>query len=163
MGGEDGGRLLFWILMLFNAWSIFVCFRKFICHLVAFCTLIVFGVGYFCVFLAPKRSLLEMVPYRWKTKYNVEIVLDACDEILVQILIGRRSPWILGLHHTDQVLGNFINLISCKQIGHLSKTITTTEQVLTDWMTNTFYTIGIKLTSNGHRALSARLWKSIVN
>ena len=84
----------------------------------------------------------------------MEVVLDACDEILVQILIGWWSPWILGLHHTDQVLGDFINLIARKQIGDLQKTTTTTEQVLTDWMTNIFYTIRIKLTSNGHRALS---------
>lgn len=87
----------------------------------------------------------------------MEVVLDACDEILVQILIGRWSPWILDLHHTDQVLGNFINFISRKQIGDLPKTTTATEQVLTDWMTNIFYTTRIELTSNGHRALSARL------
>jgi len=49
----------------------------------------------------------------------MQVVLDASDEVVIQIFIGWWSPWILGLHDVYQILSDLINLIPGKQIGHL--------------------------------------------
>lgn len=49
----------------------------------------------------------------------MQVVLDAGDEVVIKILIGWWSLWILSLHDTYQVLCDLINLVSGKQIGHL--------------------------------------------
>ena len=49
----------------------------------------------------------------------MQVVLDTSDEVVIQILIGWRSPWILCLHDIYQILSDLINFIPGKQIGHL--------------------------------------------
>ena len=49
----------------------------------------------------------------------MQVVLDTSDEVVIQILIGWWSPWILGLHDIYQILSDLINLIPSEQIGHL--------------------------------------------
>ena len=49
----------------------------------------------------------------------MQIVLDTSDKVVIQILIGWWSPWILGLHDIYQILSDLVNLVSSEQIGHL--------------------------------------------
>lgn len=49
----------------------------------------------------------------------MQVVLDSSDEVVIQILIGRWSPWILGLHDIYQILSDLIDLVPSEQIGHL--------------------------------------------
>ena len=49
----------------------------------------------------------------------MQVILDTSDEVVIKILISWWSPWILSLHHIDQILGDLINLVPSEQIGHL--------------------------------------------
>lgn len=49
----------------------------------------------------------------------MQVILDSSDEVVIQILIGRWSPWILGLHDIYQILSDLIDLVPSEQIGHL--------------------------------------------
>ena len=49
----------------------------------------------------------------------MQVVLDSSNEVVIQILIGWWSPWILGLHDIYQILSDLVNLVPSEQIGHL--------------------------------------------
>lgn len=59
--------------------------------------------------------------YRGETQYNMEVVSDSGQVVLVQIFIGWWSPWKLFLHDGDKFSHDLIHLISGKQVSYLSK------------------------------------------
>lgn len=63
----------------------------------------------------------EKITYRWKAEYNMKVVLDTSNEVVIKILVGWWSLWVLSLHDANQVLRYFINLVSGEQVGYLRK------------------------------------------
>jgi len=55
----------------------------------------------------------------------MEILATATQVILIEVLIGRWSSWKLLLHWTNQLVNDFIHLITSKQTGHLDVGIET--------------------------------------
>lgn len=49
----------------------------------------------------------------------MQVVLDSSNEVVIQILVGWWSPWILGLHDIYQILSDLVNLVPSEQIRHL--------------------------------------------
>lgn len=51
----------------------------------------------------------------------MKVVLDTSNEVVIKILVGWWSLWVLSLHDANQVLRYFINLVSGEQVGYLRK------------------------------------------
>ena len=51
----------------------------------------------------------------------MKILSCSSEEVVVEILRGRSSSWKLLLHHRDEVGVDFIDFISSKQVGDLSR------------------------------------------
>ena len=49
----------------------------------------------------------------------MEVVAATGDEVVIQVLLGRWSAWVLFLHNADQLIAHFIHLVSGKQVRHL--------------------------------------------
>lgn len=49
----------------------------------------------------------------------MQVIHHSGQKVVVQILIGRWSPWKLPLHHWYQLAANLVNLVSSKEIGYL--------------------------------------------
>ena len=60
-----------------------------------------------------------LITYWWKAEYNMKILPWPGYEVIIEILSCRWSSWVLPLHNRYQLLGDLINLITGKQIGHL--------------------------------------------
>lgn len=52
----------------------------------------------------------------------MQVLLRSWNEVLIQIIKGRRVARQFPFHHWYQTLGDFIHLIPCKQIGDLWET-----------------------------------------
>ena len=58
--------------------------------------------------------------YRGEAESDVQVVADAAEVVLIQVLIGRWSPWKLLLHDGYQLTQDLVHLVTRKQVGHLS-------------------------------------------
>lgn len=62
---------------------------------------------------------LIIVTYWRKAEHNMEIVPCSGYKVVIEIVTGWRSAGKFLLHYWNQFLGDFIKLISCKQVGNL--------------------------------------------
>lgn len=63
---------------------------------------------------------INKIKTHWrKAQNNMQVLLWSWNEVLIQIIKGRRVTRQLLFHHRYQILGDFIHLIPCKQIGDL--------------------------------------------
>lgn len=61
----------------------------------------------------------EPLPDGREAQYHVQVLADTAHEVLIQVLIGGRSPRELPLHHRDEVAEDLVDLVSSKQVRHL--------------------------------------------
>lgn len=57
--------------------------------------------------------------YRREAESDVEIPLDTCHIVGIEVLIGWRSTWKLFLHWSNQLLQHLIHLVTGKQVRYL--------------------------------------------
>lgn len=56
---------------------------------------------------------------RGEAQDHVEVPPDSGDEVIVEVVKGGGLPGQLLFHHRDEILGDFIQLISGKEIRYL--------------------------------------------
>ena len=62
---------------------------------------------------------MHVSTYRREAQDHMKILSSSRDKITVEVVIGWWDARHLFLHHTDEALGNFVQLITGEQIGHL--------------------------------------------
>lgn len=66
-----------------------------------------------------EAAISELLSNRGEAEDNVEVLSSPGYEVVIKVLLRGWGSWKLLLHDGDQVPSNLIQLIPCKEVGHL--------------------------------------------
>ena len=68
-----------------------------------------------------EAAISELFTHRREAQDNMEVLSSPGDEVIIKVLLGGWGPGELFLHDRDKVASDLIQLIPCKEIGHLEQ------------------------------------------
>ena len=72
-----------------------------------------------------ETAISKLLTNRREAEDNMEVLSGPGDEVIVKVLLGGWCSGELFLHDRDKIASDLIQLIPCKEVGHLYSTCRT--------------------------------------